>query len=171
MGQFAGRATIIVPFVHGHLHPDTLKAVQYSGYWCRFCDLDPNDAGAYGRLVRQLWRSQVSVIICEHDVVPTQEQLNTLQACDHDWCSYSYDGDLYPGGPMFGLVRLSGRLMADHPHAAEVALVIGKRRDTEAEWWRVDALMARDLQIRGVPWFEHSPAVHHCHVGPPSGPT
>jgi hypothetical protein len=163
-------ATIIVPFVHGKLHPDTLKAVQYSGYWCRFVDLDPSDAGAYGRLVRQLWRSQVGVIICEHDIVPTPEQLTTLQTCDHDWCSYSYDDGLYPRGPMFGLVRFSGRLMADYPHAAEVALVIGKRRDTEAEWWRVDALMARDLTIRGVAWHEHAPAVHHAHVGPPSGP-
>lgn len=161
--------TIVVPFVHGQLHPDTLKAVRGSGFYNRLVDLDPLDPGAYGRLVRQLWRSQVTVILCEHDVVPTREQLATLHACGHDWCSYSYDGDLYPAGPMFGLVRLSGSLMADHPHAAEVALVTGRRKDGEAIWWQVDALMARDLKIRGVTWHEHFPVVHHAHNGPPSG--
>jgi hypothetical protein len=161
--------TVIVPYVHGKLHPDTLRAVQYSGFYCRFVDLDPLDLGGYGRLIRGLWRSQVTVIICEHDVVPTRDQLSTLHDCDHDWCSYSYDGDLYPGGPMFGLVRLSGRLMANHPHAAEVALITGKRKDLEAVWWQVDALMARDLKIRGVEWHQHAPVVHHAHTGPPSG--
>jgi hypothetical protein len=60
--------------------------------------------------------------------------------------------------------------MERHPHAAEVALVIGKRRDQECEWWRVDAMMARDLMIRGERWAEHVPVVHHAHVGAPSGP-
>ena len=162
-------AIIIVPYVHGRLDPGTQMAVQYSGYRCRFVDLDPLDLTAYGRLVRQVWESQDTTIICEHDVIPTPDQLATLQECGHDWCSYSYDGDLYPGGPMFGLVRLSGSLMARHPMAAQVALITGKRRDLEAVWWQVDALMARDLRIRGVEWVEHLPVVHHAHVGPPSG--
>jgi hypothetical protein len=152
------------------LNQGTCRAVQQSSYWTRFVDLDPNDPGAYGRLIRQLWRSRTTVIICEHDVVPTPAQLYRIASCGHDWCSYSYDDGLYPDGPMFGLVRFSGAIMAAHPHAADVALVIGKRRDIEAEWWRVDALMARDLKIRGVPWTQHEPAVHHAHVGPPSGP-
>jgi hypothetical protein len=185
--------TVIVPFVPGHLHPDTLQAVQYSGCYCRFVGLDPLDPGAYGRLIRQLWRSQVTVIVCEHDVIPTHEQLRTLHRCGHDWCSYSYDGALYPGGPMFGLVRLSGRLMADHPEAAEAALTTTeaergwgrlcddarevRRRGSpwtatgERQWWAVDHAMARGLQIMGVTWVEHFPVVHHAHHGPPSGPT
>jgi hypothetical protein len=170
MGPSAGRATVVVPYAHGMLSPDTYRAVQYSGHWCRFVDLDPGDGGAYGRLLRRLWRSQSDVVICEHDVVPTQAQLDVIVSCGHDWCSYPYDDGLYPDGPMFGLVRLAGRLMARHPEAAEVALVIGKRRDTEAEWWRVDSLMARDLMIRGATWERHEPAVHHAHVGAPSGP-
>jgi hypothetical protein len=152
------------------LNPDTLKAVRNSDCYHRLVDLDPNDEGAYGRLFRQLWRSRTTVVICEHDVIPTPAQMAEVQFCGHDWCSYDYDDGLYPGGPMFGLVRFSGRLMARHPEAAEVALVIGKRRDTEAEWWRVDSLVARDLMIRGVPWTHHDTPVHHAHVGPPSGP-
>lgn len=128
------------------------------------------DLGAYGRLWRQLWARGETVIVCEHDVIPSWEQLRRITTCGHDWCSYAYDDGLYPVGPMFGLARFDGRTMAEHPHAAEVALIIGKRRDTEAEWWRVDALVARDLLIRRVNWNLHEPAVHHAHVGAPSGP-
>jgi hypothetical protein len=170
MGTSAGRSTIVVPYVRGMLNPGTYKAVQYSGHWCRFVGLDPGDEGAYGRLFRRLWRSQTDIVLVEHDVVPTAAQLDLICSCGHDWCSYCYDDNLYPDGPMFGCVRFSGRLMVEHPYAADVALVIGKRRDTEAEWWRVDSLVARDLMIRGVEWVRHEPAVHHVHQGAPSGP-
>jgi hypothetical protein len=159
-----------VPFVDGMLDQDTCRTVTHSGYWYRLCRLKIGDDGAYGRLVRQLWAYGDTFIICEQDVVPTVDQLEAIVDCDHDWCSYSYDDGLYPDGPMFGLVKFSSRVLAKHPMAAEVALVVGKRRDQEAEWWRVDALIARDLKIRGVPWFMHEPAVHHVHRGPPSGP-
>ena len=162
-------ATIIVPFVHGKLHPDTLKAVQYSGWYCRFVDLDPNDDGAYGRLVRQLWRSRTTVVICEHDVVPTREQLREVQQCDHDWCSYDYDHPDYHHGPMFGFVRFSGRLMDRHPQAAEAALTVGSKRDREAQWRHVDSLMAQELIRRKVAWVCHEGAVHHAHNRSPVG--
>jgi hypothetical protein len=161
---------VIVPFVHGRLHPDVVPAVQGSRLPYRLEDLDPTDEGAYGRMVRRLWRLQRTFIICEHDVVPTFDQLRGIAGCGHDWCSFAYDDDLYPPGPMFGLARFSRRLMRDHPHTAEDALVTGRRRDSEAEWWRVDALMARSLLIRRVEWHRHEPAVHHVHVGAPSGP-
>lgn len=73
---------------------------------------------------------------------------------------------------MFGLARFSHRLMREHPMAAECALVVGKRRDQEAEWWQVDSLMARDLLIRcgAGSYAFHDGRVHHAHVGAPSGP-
>jgi hypothetical protein len=163
-------ATVVVPYVDHMLNPATRQAVMSFGYSHRFVQLDPLDEGGYGRLFRRLWSEWRTFIICEHDVVPTPGQLATLTTCGHDWCSYSYDDGLYPDGPMFGLAKFSGRLMSEHPHAADVALVIGRRRDVEAEWWRVDALVARDLGIRGVEWHQHRPAVHHAHVGLPSGP-
>lgn len=161
---------VIVPFVPGMLSGGTERAVRGSCLDARFVELDPDDEGGYGRLVRRLWLEQDDTIICEQDVEPTADQLGELCVCPHDWCGFNYDDGLYPDGPMFGLVRLSGRLKVRHPHAAEVALVIGKRRDTEAEWWRVDALMARDLMIRGERWTPHQSRVHHAHVGAASGP-
>lgn len=163
-------ATIVVPYVDGMLCPGTVRVVKGSGYPYRFVQLDRNDPGGYGRLVRRLWEDCADVVLVEHDVVPTVAQLAEIGECGHDWCGFNYVGDLYPDGPMFGCVRLSRRLMCRHPAAATVALVVGKRRDEEAEWWRVDALIARDLMIRGERWTAHASRVEHLHVGAPSGP-
>lgn len=152
------------------LNPGTMEAVQYPPCRLRMVRLPRDDPGAYGRLFRSLWAARETFIVCEQDVIPTAGQLAEIAGCGHGWCSYQYDDGLYPVGPMFGLARFDGRTMWDHPYAAEVALVIGKRRDTEAEWWQVDSLVARDLIIRRVDWFSHEPEVRHAHVGAPSGP-
>jgi hypothetical protein len=161
---------VVIPYVDGMLNEGVLPAVRASGLpWVAY-PLERGDLGAYGRLWRRLWALRETVIVCEHDVIPTVAQLLALTMCGHDWCSYNYDDGMYPAGPMFGLARFSGTMMAEHPYAAEVALVIGKRRDIECEWWRVDSMVARDLMIRRVSWNMHEPAVHHAHVGAPSGP-
>lgn len=177
MGQFAGPPAVadrprrvICPYVRGMLNPDTQRALWDSGLPVDFVRLPAGDETAYGRMLRNLWGGRETFVICEQDIVPTVAQLSEIAGCGHLWCSYNYDDGLYPDGPMFGLVRFSGGLMDLWPEAANVALVIGKRRDYEAEWWRVDSLVARDLNIRQVPWVLHTPAVHHAHVGPPSGP-
>jgi len=136
----------------------------------RWYQLPKADNGAYGRLLRALWARGETFVICEHDVIPTRAQLDLITSCGHDWCSFAYDDGLYPRGPMFGLVRFDSRVMAEHPYAAEVATEGGERRPTEVPWWDVDNHVARDLKIRQVEWFEHSPPVHHHHLGPPSGP-
>ena len=161
---------VVVPYVELMLNRGTYDAVVGSGLPHLFVQLDELDQAAYGRLFRRLWAEGEPTIICEHDVIPTKAQFDVLATCGHDWCSFSYADDLYPDGPMFGLARFSGRVMRTHPHAADDALVVGRRRDTEAEWWRVDSLVARNLQIRHVPWHMHTPAVRHAHVGAPSGP-
>jgi hypothetical protein len=154
------------------LHPDTRAAVMSAGIPYRFVDIQAGDEGAYGRLVRRLWSEGSTFIICEHDVVPTFNQLQQMASCGHSWCCYRYNDSLYPDGPMFGLVRFAGHLLKRHPMAAECALVVGKRRDQEAPWWSVDSLIARDLMIRmGQSSYTFHPGrVHHAHVGAPSGP-
>jgi hypothetical protein len=163
---------LVCPYVPGRLDPDTWLAVIHSKLRYRLVEMPAWDEYAYGRLVRRLWAGGMTFIIVEHDVVPTADQLAEIAACGHDWCYYDYDTDLYPRGPMFGLVRFSGRLTREHPHAAEVALITGSRKDQEVEWWRVDSMMARDLTIRLGPdsWHVHTPPVAHRHPGPPSGP-
>ena len=138
----------------------------------RFVEFDRMDPGAYGRWFRGMWAERRTFVICEQDVVPAPDQLADMGTCGHDWCYTEYQEGIYPPGPMFGLVRFSARIMREHPHAAECALVIGMRRDQEAPWWQVDGLVARDLQIRlgqGA-WSLHPGQVRHLHVGPPSGP-
>ena len=163
---------LVVPYVEGMLNPSTRWAVTSAGIPYRLVNIQAGDDGAYGRLIRRLWQEGQTFVICEHDVVPTRGQLVSIASCGHDWCCYKYDDQLYPDGPMFGLARFSGRLMAEHPNAAECALVTGSRRDQEAAWWQVDSLMARDLLIRlgAGSYAFHDGRVHHAHVGAPSGP-
>jgi len=152
------------------LKPQTAAALNLSGHPIVWAQLPKGDLGAYGRFFRSLWSWGHTFIICEQDIVPTPEQLETITSCGHPWCSFSYDDGLYPDGPMFGLVRFDSVVMRAHPMAANADLIIGKRKDVEAEWWRVDSLVARGLGIRGVPWYQHGPPVRHVHAGPPSGP-
>lgn len=181
-----------MPFVAGRLNPATLSVVLQSGLPYRLEDIDPLDDGAYGRMFRFLWSQKETFIICEQDVVPTQAQLWAIASCHHDWCSYNYGDGLYPDGPMFGLVRFSGRLMGRLPMAAEKALTTEDRpvrwsrlcddalarakegwpwtEGGERKWWAVDNAVARDLTIRGVRWTAHGSRVAHAHAGPPSGP-
>lgn len=161
---------VVVPYVPGKLHHVTRAAVRAFAPHHRFVPLDADDDGAYGRLVRELWSAGEPFAICEQDTAPTRRQLDDLAACPGGWCSFLYDDALYPDGPMLGLVRFSADVLREHPIAAECALVIGRRRDTEAPWWNVDNLIARDLQIRGVPWCCHRDRVRHLHHGEPSGP-
>ena len=164
-------ATVVsVPCVADKLCRDTVRAVVASGYPYRFVFLNPDDDAAYGQWWRRVWARGETVIVCEHDVVPTKAQLATVQRCGHGWCSFAYHGSMYPRGPMFGLVRVADRTMHDHPFAADVALEDGERRPEPVPWWNVDSAMARDLMIRGVQWHEHLPPVTHLHPGRPSGP-
>ena len=162
--------TTVVPYVHGMLNPRTAQAIGRSGYWYRLVDIDPNDHYAYGRLFRQLWRSASTFVICEHDVIPTQAQLDGILGCNHEWCSYGYDSDMYGRGPMFGLARFDRSVMLAHPLAAEVATMADREHDIGRTWHDLDAHVARDLFIRGVKWHEHNPPVEHAHYGPPTEP-
>jgi hypothetical protein len=117
-----------------------------------------------------LWRSQRSFVLCEHDVVPTLDQLDEIVNCRHEWCSFSYDSDMYARGPMFGLARFDSAVMLAHPLAAEVSTMADREKMIGRTWHDLDAHVARDLSIRGVKWHEHSPPVHHAHAGPPTEP-
>ena len=161
---------VVVPFVDGMLHPATGRAVLESGFPHQLHQLDRSDYGAYARLFRQLWRRGEAFAICEQDVVPTPGQLRELRDCPAPWCSFLPTEGLYPDGPMFSLVKFSHWCMRDHPHAADDALILGNHRDREAGWWEVDSAMARNMEIRRVPWCLHDGRVDHRHVGPPSRP-
>lgn len=157
---------IVVPYVQGKLSANAERVVKLSGWAYSILRLPADDPGAYGRLVRNLWRGASDLVVCEHDVEPTAGQLADICTCGHDWCGFNYDDGYCADGPTFGLVRLSRRLQVRCPLAADIALMVGARKDKEAPWWLVDSLMARDLMIRGEVWRAHPGRVHHVHERP-----
>lgn len=156
---------VVVPFVDGMLHPATARALTSWRGRKQFHQLDRDDKGAYGRLVRSLWGRQETFTIVEQDVAPSVGQLAELASCPMPWCTFLEDSGLYPDGPMFSLVKFSAFLQRQHPHAADDALITGARRDGEAGWWEVDRLMARNMEIRRVVWCCHDGRVRHLHLG------
>jgi len=47
------------------------------------------DLNAYPQFVKDNWNIE-DLILLEHDIVPTQEQINALLNCKEDLCNYSY---------------------------------------------------------------------------------
>lgn len=46
---------------------------------------------AYWGLFSILWQRAQAFIICEHDIIPTDEQLAELRDCGAAWCVFDYD--------------------------------------------------------------------------------
>lgn len=156
-------ATVVVPFIDGMLSRELLRVVKLSGYHHRLVQLDRTDPGGYARLIRRLWRFPSDIVLVEHDVEPTLAQLEEIGECSHDWCGFNYDIPTPAHGPHLGCVRISRRLMARRPMAADVSMVVGPNRDGDRHWGEVDYHLARDLIIRGEHWIAHPGTVHHAH--------
>ena len=157
---------LFCPYVAGKLAPETRAALEAFAPWTQFVELPVGDLTAYGRLIRTLWRERESFALCEQDVVPTAPQLDELMECPGEWCTHLYADDRYPDGPMLGLAKFSAAAMKRWPGAMDDALVVGNRRDIEVSWWEVDARIARDFEIKRLPWCLHDSRVRHLHTGP-----
>lgn len=76
----------------------------------------------YADLVRQLWRRDGDLIICEGDTVPPPGAIAGLLSCPDEWCTHPHwMGDHY-GLESFGLVRFSHELRRTAPLLADLEL-------------------------------------------------
>lgn len=106
------------------------------------------DADSYRLLLRDLWQQGDAFTLVEHDVVPTDEQLDALELCDEPWCHFGYcPGDWVP---TFGCARFSRELIAG---------TRGVWDDPTWPWCQLDAKFA--VYARGVGWKNHW---HYPHV-------
>lgn len=133
---------IVVPFTK--LHDATRDAVPEA----RFVLVDDRDG--YRKLLRDLWENGEAFTLVEHDVVPTRDQLDALEACPDPWCFYGY----HPGHwiPVFGCVRFS---------AALIAGTEGVWNDPSWPWSQLDARFAAYARSLGWKPHWHYPHVRH----------
>ncbi|MHB1701118.1 MAG: hypothetical protein ACYCSN_13490 [Acidobacteriaceae bacterium] len=154
---------------------EALKALMpdLTQYECR-CE-GPND---YATGLRVYWELSGDMIICEHDIVPTEEAIRSLLACHDPVCTVPYI--LYPestGLPYailsvleaewftakkssLGLVKLSASWRArvpkpDYVDWRAVDIQINKLVDASGLWWHLHLSQCikhnHQSKVRSVP--------------------
>ena len=109
---------ILLPFIDGMLRDETRDIVKANDG--QLIELDPEDEYDYGRQLAQIfantyaYESDPYIIIIEHDIVPTQEHLNVMASCDHEWCGSPYHvhwNHDNPSRPHLGCTKFSKTLI------------------------------------------------------------
>ncbi len=80
--------TLAVPYHRDYLELATREFGERNN--ASFADLTDDEFG-YWRLFAALWDRGEPFAICEHDVVPTDEQWLELRSCPEPWCVFTYD--------------------------------------------------------------------------------
>lgn len=131
--------------------------------------VDVSEDGGYPHLLQRLWSEGEGVILIEHDVVPTQEQLQQLVRCEHDWCAYTYHphaGASIEAGAiaMFGCCKLGEETMQRLPR---VWSSWGTSKPAEPwmlgtpNWAWLDTRLTYYAREKGIRAHQHWPDVEH----------
>ena len=133
----------------------------------------------YATALRVYWELSGHMVIVEHDIVPTEEQVRELIDCPHPLCTIPYwlwpestgltyalcsaflvtehgkvcvpDGEAYADFSALGLVKLS----------AEFRASVGK--PSIVQWNNVDIEINRLVSLGHYRWHIHRPMVEHYH--------
>lgn len=111
------------------------------------------DDYAYARALAEQWRKPGSILIVEHDIVPSIAILQSLVNCPYQWCAAQY---AYPdrAAPVAGLgcVRFDAKLVYA---TADIADDLPRLR-----WGQLDDYIARVLTRRGYARHLHGFVEH-----------
>lgn len=156
-----GARVIVVPWTQPHTQlADVLTGRTHAAHWVGDADT------AYFDLLAGLWAAGETFTVVEHDIVPTAAALDSLDACDADWCAC-----LYPyvkGWVMAGLgcTRFRGAIMRRHPDLFEVVGGMSDETHPAMHWCRLDAWIRNTLMGRGERRCENHGQVGHVMSNP-----
>lgn len=164
---------VVCPRTGDGPRPETRSALDATTWEWAGADVSASD-DAYWRLLAGLWRDGassgfLSVAVVEHDIIVTQEALDSLAGCDADWCACPYPylrGDLYAG---LGCTRFRAALMARHPGLLDVVATMSDAGHGPKHWCRLDGWMSQVLASRGERQCRDHPVVGHLGRAPAHG--
>lgn len=104
-----------------------------------------SDDEAYWRLLSGLWTEAADFALIEHDIIAPAAFLNSFDACDHEWCAYSYRYKTWEQYTGLGCVRFRASLMRAEPHLMDGVgnMVIGDH--PRKHWCTLDSGVQRWL--------------------------
>lgn len=159
----ADTARIIVPYVQGMLHRETVTRVAVCGREFHFIAIDPADPYAYARVFARWWNTGPDLIVLEQDMVPAFGWCGDFQHCDKPFCTHYYDCNTAVKAYGLGCARFSAALQSKVPSLAQQAAGGGAGRAPSTHW---KALNERILDLCahfGAPAHIHPGEVQHLH--------
>ena len=152
---------ILAPFTN--MSVATTEALWFE-VQCKQMDSDTS----YFELLRDTWLEQKTFLIVEQDMVPTLEQIASLEDCEQDWCAYAYSymESTHAG---LGLCKFSGALQRIHPDT----ILETSKESTDAHpmnhWCNLDDRIRRVLTRYGVSQHIHEGLAVHLSPQPSHG--
>jgi len=149
---------VIIPYARGHLEDDTVAAMeQYcpkSVRWATVCVDEepeaemiwPKPHTGYHDMLAEMWGEAETTVIVEHDIVILPGVIESLLACEHDWCANPYFVASHVQACL-GCTKFSSRLMLAHPNVMHEAGLIDSSAPAK-DWHRVDTRIEEVLMQR-----------------------
>lgn len=162
---------IIIPFARGHLEDDTVAAMEAycpkDVRWAAVCVDEypeaemiwPKPHTGYHEMLAEMWGEKETTIIVEHDIVILPGVIESLLACEHDWCGNPYFVASHVQACL-GCTKFSSRLMLKHPNVMHDAGEIDSSAPKK-DWHRVDTRIDEVLRQR----LKYTMHVHDVQVG------
>lgn len=123
--------------------------------------LDSTDDSAYWAFWSEIWAQQESVIVVEHDVVPSTIALKSLWSCPHGWCTQPYNYLRATDYRGLGCVKFSGRLMALVPDLWQRVAEMTDQAHPGKHWCRLTIRSTEVLNELRIARHDHHLQVAH----------
>lgn len=161
--QTSDPTRILVPYIPGMLHVETVQHVLVSGREATFVDLDPADPCAYARLIDLWWNRGTDLVVIEQDMVPPYGCMGQMAGCPLSVCTFRYDCGGRTKAHGLGTIRFRAQLQARYPSLAAQAGGATAGRVFSTHWRALNERLL-DLCARfGAPAHIHSPDAGHLH--------
>jgi len=154
---------ILVPYIDGMLHNETVESVRASGYPYALHALDPEDPYAYAALFADNWGRGSDLIIVEQDMIVPDHAVDEFEHCLEPWCSHTYDCDNEVPAYGLGICRFRYSVQQMWPTLGEQAARDHRGRARRQHWTTLNERIISLMLHWGVKVHLHEPEARHLH--------
>lgn len=154
---------ILVPYIDGMLHQETVDSVRASGYPYALWPLAQDDPYAYGALFSQMWNRGHDLIIVEQDMVVPEGAIHSMVFCARPWCSHTYDCDNDVPAYGLGLCRFGPGVQSMWPTLGIQAARDYRGRPDRMRWESLNERIISLMTHWGIGVHLHEPEARHLH--------